>query len=152
VWRISLPKRQVKTLLQLFFGVMIAGVVLLVMFPGIALWGVHAPQGINEYAHIVVFFVSITLAYMITYSALEADSPSLVMVMKIESAGSDGLPKEEFDESMNDDILVKPRVNDLLLDHMACLDGDKYKLTQKGVLFANIFIFYRKLLNVEKGG
>jgi len=147
-----LPKRQVKTLLQLFFAVMGAGVLLLAVFPSIRLWGVSAPRGLNEYIHIMVFFISLTLAYMITYSALEADSPSLVMVMKIESAGSGGLPKEEFDKSMNDDILVKPRVNDLLIDHMACLDGDKYKLTQKGVLFANIFIFYRKLLNVKKGG
>ena len=34
----------------------------------------------------------------------------------------------------------------------AYLDGEKYRLTSKGVLFARIFIFYRKLLNAPKGG
>jgi len=35
---------------------------------------------------------------------------------------------------------------------MAYMDGDKYRLTPKGVLMARIFLFYRKLLDVPKGG
>jgi hypothetical protein len=110
------------------------------------------PQKIPEYLHICLIFISLTLSYMITYSALEADSPTLVMVMTIEKAGQEGLDKKEFDSILNDDLLIKPRIRDLITDKMAYLDEEKYKLTSKGVLFARIFILYRRLLNAPKGG
>ena len=99
-----------------------------------------------------MFFVSLLLAYMITYTALEADSPSLVMVMTIGSAGPEGLDKKKFDRLMSDDTLIVPRIEDLVLDKMVYMDGDKYRLTPKGVLMARIFVFYRKLLGAPKGG
>ena len=99
-----------------------------------------------------LFFISLALAYIISYSGVEADSPSLVMTLTIANAGPEGLDKKEFDKIMTNDILVKPRIRDLLLDKMAYKEGDKYKITPKGILFARIFIIYRKLLNAQKGG
>ena len=89
---------------------------------------------------------------MITYSALEADSPSLVIITTIANAGSNGLDKKSFDELMNDNVLVKPRIRDLLLNKMVEMDGDRYVLTPKGILFARIFIIYRKIMNVSRKG
>ena len=99
-----------------------------------------------------MFYLSLLLAYMITYTALEADSPSLVMVMAISSAAPDGLDKTRFDQMMSDDTLIVPRIKDLVLDKMAYVDGEKYHLTPKGILMAQIFVFYRKLLAAPKGG
>ena len=89
---------------------------------------------------------------MITYSAIEVDSPSLVMINAIAKAGKEGLDEKLFYQMMNGDILIKPRINDLLNDKMAYLEGYKYKLTPKGRLLVRIFILYRKLLNAPKGG
>ena len=89
---------------------------------------------------------------MITYTALEADSPSLVMIRAIGNTKDKGLPKELFNKMLSDDVLIKPRIEDLLLDKMAYLDGDKYYLSKKGILMARIFVFYRGLMNVSKGG
>lgn len=89
---------------------------------------------------------------MITYSAIEADSPSLVMIRAVAKAGSGGLNKKEFEKTMNDDLLVIPRVRDLLNDKMAYIDGEKYRLTPKGFLFARLFVLSRKILNAPKGG
>lgn len=89
---------------------------------------------------------------MITYSAIEADSPSLVMVMAIANAGPDGMDAREFEATLNDDLLIKPRVADLITDKMAYKEGNRYRLTGKGLLFANIFIYYRMLLRAPKGG
>jgi len=112
-----------------------------------------APDTISEYLHITLFVISLTLAYIITYSALEADSPSLVMIMNIASAGSDGLPKKKFEQLMTDDILIIPRVRDLLRDKMVCIENGKYKLTAKGIVFTRIFIVYRHILKIPpKGG
>ncbi len=153
LWKIRLPKRQTKVLLQIFFGTLMIGILSLnsisLLIPG---FDNLIPMKPPEYLHICLIFISLTLSYMITYSALEADSPTLVMVMTIEKAGQEGLDKKEFDQRLNDDILIKPRIRDLITDKMAYLDREKYKLTSKGVLFARIFILYRRLLNAPKGG
>ncbi len=153
VWRIRLPQRQVKTMLQMFFATLTAGILALWNAPpSFEIFGISPPDNIWEYLHICLMFVSLTLAYMITYSALEADSPSLVMVMAINNAEPGGLDKDKFGEMMSDDILVMPRIKDVLLDRMVYMDGDKYRLTPKGALMARIFIFYRTLINAPEDG
>lgn len=153
VWRIRLPKRQTKVLLGIFFGTLFAGLLTLkivpYLIPGL---GIYAPKYPLEYLHISISFISLTLAYMITYSAIEADSPSLVMIRAVAKAGSEGLDKKEFDKTMSDELLVIPRVRDLVTDKMAYIDGDKYRLSPKGFLFARLFILSRKILNAPKGG
>ena len=152
VWRIRLPKRQTKVMLLMFFGTLAAGMVFLWTNPSFEFLGVEAPAGGLEFFRIALMFTAFTLAYMITYSGLEADSPSLVMVLAIADAGPEGLSREIFFEQMTDDILVKPRVRDLLTDKMAVLDGETYRLTPKGVLLARIFVVYRSILGAGKGG
>ncbi len=153
LWKTRLPKRQTKVLLQIFFGTLIIGVLSLISISLlIPEFDNLIPMKPPEYLHICLIFASLTLSYMITYSALEADSPTLVMVMTIAKAGVEGLDKKEFDQRLNDDLLIKPRIRDLTIDKMAYIYGDKYKLSRKGILFARIFIVFRKLLNASKGG
>ena len=154
LWKIRLPKRQTKVILQIFFTVLFMGNLVLWNIPNDpVLWKITPPASLLEYIHISLFFISLTLAYMITYSAIEADSPSLVIMTAIANAEPNGLDKKCFDELMTDDKLVKPRIRDLLLNKMAEMDGDKYVLTPKGVLFARFFIIYRKTMNIShKGG
>lgn len=152
VWKIRLPKRQIKTMLLIFFGALILGSAYLWNDPSVALFGIDAPTRVTEFIRIALMFTAFTLAYMITYTGLEADSPSLVMVLNIAQAGPEGLSKDVFFQQMTDDILIKPRVRDLLTDKMAYLDGDTYRLTPKGVLLANIFVVYRSILGAGKGG
>lgn len=139
-------------MLLMFFGTLIAGSVFLWTHPTFSLLGIDAPAVWTEYVRIALLFTAFTLAYMITYSGLEADSPSLVMVLSIARAGPEGLSKDVFYQQMTDDILIKPRVRDLLTDHMAYLDGDTYRLTPKGILLARIFVTYRSILGAGKGG
>lgn len=153
VWRIRLPQRQIKTLLQIFFATLLAGIAGLWYSPlSFTLFNLTTPGSLWEYLHICLFFVSFTLAYMITYSALEADSPSLVMVMSISNAEPEGLDKERFEQLLSDETLVMPRIKDVLLDRMVYMDGNIYRLTNKGAMMARLFIFYRKLTNAPEGG
>lgn len=153
MWRVRLPGRQTKVLLCIFFGTLIGVSVCLSLIarllPGAEVW---IPAGIFDWLRIALFHVAITLAYMITYSAIEADSPSLVMVMAIAHTGPGGMDVKEFEATLNDDLLIKPRIKDLITDKMAYKDNDRYRLTKKGALFANIFIYYRMLLKAPKGG
>ena len=153
IWKIRLPDRQSKVLLQIFCFIFIGGL--------FTIWaarlefqplGILPPQGLSEYLHVGLFFMSFTFSYLITYSAVEVDSPSLIMILAIQNAGENGLTKEEFERSNTDNILTLPRINDLVHDKIAYLQGGKYQLTSKGFLLARIFNSYRKLLNLTAQG
>lgn len=153
IWRIRLPARQTRALLAVFFGVLVAGLAALGAAGAMApRWAPYLPASPAQLLHVGLFFVSVTLAYMITYSALEADSPSLVMILAIADAGEDGLDERRFDEAMTDEILVAPRVRDLLRDRLASLDGETYRITPKGRRFVRIFLLHRGVLGAGKGG
>ncbi len=151
-WRIRLPKRQTRILLLIFFGTYFSSIPLVEFVSGEFRSSLPVPQNIFDYAHVFLFFTSFTLAYIITYSALEVDSPSLVIVKLISEAGSSGFHRDRLEAQLSDEILVIPRINDLLRDRMAFLNGDKLNLTLKGKWFVRIFIFYRFLLNARTGG
>ena len=93
------------------------------------------------------------MAYLITYSAVEVDSPSLVMTMTIQKAGEKGFPVIDFKNFITDELVVIPRVNDLVHDKIAKFEGGIYKLTPKGINLAKIFNTYRNFLKLkDKGG
>jgi len=99
-----------------------------------------------------IYFIALTLAYMITYSAVEVDSPSLIIIMKISEAGKLGLTKESLEGEMDDSVLIKPRLKDLLIDRMAEVHEGRYRLRKKGILMARLFTFYRNMMRAGKGG
>ena len=153
IWRLSLPKKNhTVSLLEIFFGVLIAGIFLSRIYSSVSFLGVSLPQGLSEYLLISFSYTALTLAYIVSYSAIEVDSPSLLMVLYISQSASRGLSKEKIEKIMTDDFLVKPRIDDLVKDKMLFFDKGLYKIASKGALLANIFIFYRKLLNAPKGG
>jgi hypothetical protein len=153
IWRIRLPKNHTKTLLKIFLGTWIIGVSILWNFCNVNFLGISIPDTIFEYLQLSLFFISLTLFYITNYQALEVDSPSIVMVRKIGKAGSQGLDKDKFKQQINNDILIKPRLEELVAGDMVYLDDRVYKIKPKGILIASIFIMYRKLLKkMYKGG
>ena len=153
IWKIRIPRGQTKLLLKIFFSVLVMSLFSLKLAasfnPDFAR---YAPEGFLAYIHIALFVLSLALVYIATYSAIEADSPSLVMVMNIAGEGLEGLSKEGLMETITDDLLIKPRIRDLVNAKLIYLDSGRYKVSKKGVLFIYTFILYRKLINLPKGG
>jgi len=152
-WRIYIPRRQTKILLLIFLGVLLLGSLILFRFAAaISTFGMHPPTAMVGCFRMWLFVVTLILAYMITYSAIEADSPSLLIILKIHAAGSSGLDKELVALQLDDGVLIKPRLNDLLVDKMAELHHEKYRLKAKGAFMARLFTFHRNLIRANKGG
>ena len=142
VWKISvLKKNQTVVLLEIFFAVSVLSVTAISAFGNLC-----------EYFAYLFLYYSLALCYIVSYSAIEVDSPSLAMVLEIAKEGALGLDKERFYSRMSDDLLVIPRIEDLANDGMISKEGDKYKLTAKGAFLADLFILWRALLNAGKGG
>lgn len=154
IWKIRQPMHQ-KSILLLSSGVvLIGGIILLIVFgKSIRIIGIIPPNIIYEYIQLSILFISVSLAYIVTYSALEADSPSFVMVMTIAQAGKNGLEDNLFTQKVNNEILLMPRIQDLISEKLAYLEEGRYILTPKGLKFALIFYKFRKLLKrPQKGG
>lgn len=148
-----MPKAQTKALLQIFFISLIVSLFSL-KFISVFIFSTDnfIPNSFSEYLHISLFFISLALAYLVTYSALEVDGPSFFILMNIDNAGADGLDEKKFDQIITDEYLVIPRVNDLVRDKMVYVQADKYKLTDSGLMLARFFVFYRNLLGIQQKG
>lgn len=154
LWKAYLPKNQTAVLLRIFLGTLVSGISILYKLKiSFFLLGIPAPQEGYEYLQICLFYISLVVAYVTTYTVLEVDSPSLVMIGNIADAGPDGLAKDTFEKKLNNEMLIIPRIRDLVTMGMVYYDDRVYKLKPKGIFIARIFIVYRKLLRQsQKGG
>lgn len=155
LWRIRVPKRQTATLLVLFVGVLAAGGCALACDAlRLSRLGIPALGGAADFLQVGSFFIACMLAYIVVYSALAADSPSLVMIQQIADAGAAGLSHEDLLERASTRVLIDPRLQDLISDRVADFEGARYRLRPKGVRLARLITFYRNTLmrRFEKGG
>ncbi len=140
IWRIKKPANSIKILVSLFILVLIAGSILLSLYE------------FSSYVYIWFFFISLFIAYLFSYPAIEVDSPSLVIVMRISESGKAGLNIERLDDLLKDDLLVEPRLKDLVDAGLVDFSSSLYRINKKGVMFILPFIFYRNILSLGKGG
>lgn len=97
-------------------------------------------------------FVSLVLAYLTTYSAVEVDSPSLLILLFVAAAGPEGLTPQTLSEKFSDDLLVGARLRDLVKDGMVEEKENNFLLTRKGDGLASFFDWYRGFLRAPLGG
>ena len=105
-WKIRVPIKQIKSLLLIFSALLLIGIIILILRETLVT--------LAEIFQLVLFYFSLALAYLTTYSAVEADSPTLIIVAKIDQAKKSGLAKGELSQVMTDDFLIKLRINDLM--------------------------------------
>jgi MFS family permease len=114
-WRVALPRRQRAVLMALF---LVGGAVLA---PAVAFLCAKAglePLSLIQWLNVGLALVAFTLAYVVTYSALEADSPTLSLVRHIASSGAEGVREEELRIFMASRPFVGARLTALVEEGM----------------------------------
>ncbi len=152
-WRLAPPADSARVLvISLLAGIF--GGLLLILLLGWAEPRVAdlLPEGALGVAHAVLLSLAVAAAYVMTYPAIEVESPTLVIVQAISRRGPEGLARAELFEQLNDSVLVEPRIQDLLDERLAVRDGDRIRPTDRGRLLARVFIGWRTLLGAPKGG
>lgn len=114
-WRIALPRRQRAVLLGLF---LLGGLVLAPLAGFLLFWFGFEPLSFVQWLNVGLAVVSFALAYVVTYSALEADSPTLSLVRQIASSGSGGVREEELRDFMASRPFVGARLSALVEEGM----------------------------------
>ena len=149
-WRVSLPRRQRAALLVLF----LLGSLVLAPAVGFVLgeFGVE-PLSWIQWLNVTLAIVAFTLAYVVTYSALEADSPTLSLVRHIAAAGAGGVGEEELATFMASRPFVGARLSALLEDGMIHeREGRIHLADHPYTLFRLVLLHREKVLGLTHHG
>ena len=150
VWLVRVPAKPFHCMLALFPSVwLLAAVVVRFLPEGLA----HLrPEGFWAWFAAGVFHGACSLAYMVVYSALEQDSPSVTMVKFTDLAGSGGRAPDEYSQVLSDEVIVGSRLGAMLAGGMAERRGGRIHLAPKGAFWERLFGGWTRLLGIRGGG
>jgi hypothetical protein len=143
IWKVRVPKRHIPTLLIVFFIVLILWTITSDVL-SIPLW---------EFLHTALFFSSMSLCYVITYSAIEADSPTLSLIRFLAEAKDAGRSRDEITQFMALRPFVRARLLALARSGLIRQERSYYIAVGPGPLSFRLILGFRKLYGpISKGG
>jgi hypothetical protein len=152
IWRWRLPKAQLKALLVIFALVWV--VAALSILAGVAGAGSFAAGSLVGFLYFCLFYWSGALCYVITYSAMEGDSPTLSLTRHLHAKGAEGVSHEEIEEFFRQRPFVGARVKALVTDNIFIEESGGYRLASGNYLFFRLILGYRRVVfgPVKAGG
>lgn len=151
LWRLWKPTWQYAVLPGVALAVLVAAT-------GVFHWlappsaGPFLPSSLFDYGNFVVLYAALVMAYFVTYPAVQADSPSMTIVLLVDRAGPSGLTRGQLAKELNNESLVLPRIADLVAGNLVRLERGRYVINPAGAILAKVHTSYRRLLKMEKGG
>jgi len=147
LWRIFIPSRQIRALLVIFVLVPLIAVALLQIT---GMGDVLATLSAAEIVRLAIFYVSCALTYIVLYSAIEEQSPTLAIISYVaersQCAGADLV--ERFGKGHE----LSQRIELLARSEFVRQEGDRYRLAPAGHRFAKLFDAANRLFGLESGG
>jgi hypothetical protein len=147
LWRIFIPGRQIRTLLVIFF------VVPLIVFGVLQIAGTPTILATLSAAGIVrlgIFYVSCALMYIVLFSAIEEQSPTLAIISYV--AERSRCTATDLVHRFGRGRELSQRIELLTRSEFVRRDGDRYRLAPSGHRFAKLFDAANRLFGLESGG
>lgn len=142
IWQLFLPKREQIFIVVNFTAIYIASF-FIVDYSGFGVW---------EHIYGFLLYNSVVFSYVITYTAISEDSPSLTIVRKVFEKRKEGCHERDLNRVINDDLIVKDRILPLEKSGMIVLSKNCITLTSSGVKWAKLFRYLDKLMGTKEGG
>lgn len=152
IWR-AFPAARTISKLFLIFVICPTAIVLTLFLAGHIFrspgsWFVRNPFNL---LHVCICHLAMSAIYIMTYPAIQAKSPSLVLLLKIHERMPAGLDAEAIKGIFPHDSLLHARFDDLITDGLLEKTGKGYSLTATGRLLRTIFTTYRRILGLPVG-
>jgi hypothetical protein len=155
VWRLHKPGAPINALLVLFLGVVVVGLTTL-RLAGHAVGSAGLPllPGLAAYLHVLLFYVSMAFAYIVSYTLIEWESPTIAIVTMLARAGRSGVRKAELLELANGFPLVESRIQSLVRDNTIIAKDGRYTVSPRtfNFFFYRLVLAYGRLLRLERHG
>ena len=149
IWRIRIPRRQSAALLVILLAALPLGLATDAWIP---FWKPSGPLGFWQYVHIAVFYCTMSLGYVVAYSALEERSPSMTLLTFVADAGPRGRTRPELEQTLARANPVENRLEAMIRDHMVVRTHNGYQLTRKGRIWARTFSCWLRWIGAARGG
>lgn len=140
-WRLKVPRRQSFTLAMLFLSVAVCGFA--------AIYAADLFSGelpLPRFLLAVLVFGGGSLVYLIFFSAMEEDSPSLTLIRLISEAGPRGIHRNDLMRVVERHSYIRVRIDLMVSDGMAVETPTGLRLVSHGLWLSWFVLFYRKLL------
>lgn len=143
IWRFGRPRNDAIVLAFVF----LAPLFILPLLAG------NIAQGLNaaDFAAICLLQISLACAYIQIYPASQAQSPSLKIMMIVESGMPAGVTEEQIRKSFRQESLFDERLDDLLLSGLVEEVNGRLQLTARGRQFITPFLMIRKAVGLPFG-
>lgn len=153
LWRVRRPANPPRALIIIFFLLSpLVGVLIYVFLPRLAAdiadgwWA-----GVAGWAAVYLLHFGLSSAYIMTYPAVEAVSPSLVMALMLGRAGPRGVARDEIEEFFATDRVLAPRFRDLVDSGLVTESDGSFTLTDRGRALIRFFVVFRKIIGLPAG-
>lgn len=152
IWRRRRPAGEYTWLVTLYLGALAVWAAVLGAAHVAAIgWIAIAPWSTFESVNLVVLYLALVAAFAVTYSAIQADSPTMTILLEIEAAEG-GVTRDELRHRLTDEMLVLPRLSDLVRGRLVVLRAGRYVAATRGRAVARLYILFRALMRMERGG
>lgn len=99
----------------------------------------------------IFLHLSLSAAYIMSYPASQAVSPSLIIILIIARAMPRGCTQEEIQSHLDNRTLLDTRFQDLIDAKLAKETNGMLTLTARGIAITRFFTCYRRLLRLPIG-
>jgi hypothetical protein len=153
LWRLKRPRRQIPALFIIFY---ILPLFCLLLYCGIThffepLRALAFHYTFSEWLLLAIFHCVLSSAYILTYPAAQAVSPSLKLALLIKQSMPQGATAEELAAYFTADELLDKRIEDVFDEEFVRERAGVLELTGKGRFIVSIFIFIRRMLGLPIG-
>ena len=107
-----------------------------------------------SFLYFSLFYWAAALCYVITYSAMEGDSPTLSLTRHLHRKGIEGISHEEVEEFFRQRPFVGARVKALVTDNIFIEESGGYRLSTGRYAFFRLILGYRRVVfgPIKSGG
>lgn len=146
-WRKKMPLNTTSTLLFIFFGTLIGAIFLFACYAK-TLVRAQFP----EVLQFLMLYSSCALVYIILYSAIEQQSPTLAIIDYINQHGENGCDNQSLNRYLNASQELEKRLMLMEQGKWITLTNQGWQLTKKGIRIAQIFEVAAIIFGLNKGG
>lgn len=152
IWRWWRPQNDILALFIIFLVLPVTAIPAILIF---RVSGMFSPLNCTCTFRVLVsglfLHFALSAAYIMSYPASQAVSPSLIIILIIARAMPIGCTQKEIESHFDDDILLNNRFQDLIDAKLAKEQNGALTLTTRGIVITRVFSFYRRLLGLQIG-
>lgn len=149
-WRARLPQNQLAALLKLFLGVLALWLCANALLGLAGATAAGLPLPLVSCLHAGLLYISAALAYVVLFSTIDADSPSINILRTLDQAGPQGLAEAELLRRTGMERFFFSRLERMEADGMTRRTPQGLAPGTKGSLLLGLVLLWRAFMGAPK--